>query len=101
MIRFLQNTLGLGSPENRRKYDRYMIVIPIELTVDGENFQCEVENVSAGGLRLTPALEVEAGATVTVTVTILHPQIRIELGGNRGLGLGAHAARGSVVVRLG
>jgi hypothetical protein len=91
MIRFLKNTLGLGSSE----IDANTIATPIELTADSENFQCEVESVSAGGFRLTPSLEAEVGAT------ILYPQIRTELGGNRGLGLGAHAARGSVVVRLG
>ncbi|MDA0341755.1 MAG: PilZ domain-containing protein [Proteobacteria bacterium] len=75
MIKFLKNILGLGHPENRRKYDRYPIVTPIEVTVDGENFQCEVENVSAGGLRLTPALDAEVGATVT----ILYPKSGLSL----------------------
>lgn len=75
MIKSLMSLIGLGSKENRRKYERYPIVAPLEVTVGDKSFQCEVENVSAGGLRLSPALEAEIGETIT----ILHPKSELSL----------------------
>ncbi|MDG2286743.1 MAG: hypothetical protein P8N43_14655, partial [Alphaproteobacteria bacterium] len=45
MIKFLMNKLGLGGQENRRKYERYPIAAPLEVTVGENRFECEVENV--------------------------------------------------------
>lgn len=75
MIKSLMSLIGLGNNENRRKYERYPIVAPLEVTVGDKSFQCEVENVSAGGLRLSPALEAEIGDTIT----ILHPKSELSL----------------------
>lgn len=75
MIKYLMSLVGLGGKENRRKYKRYPIVTALEVTVGDKNFQCEVENVSAGGLRLTPALDVKTGETIT----ILHPRSELSL----------------------
>jgi len=75
MIKSLMSLIGLGSKENRCKYERYPIVAPLEVTVGYKSFQCEVENVSAGGLRLSPALEAEIGETIT----ILHPKSELSL----------------------
>lgn len=75
MIKFLLSICGLGNPENRRKYERYPIVAPLEVTVGDKSFQCEVENVSAGGLRLSPALDAQVGDVIT----ILHPKSELSL----------------------
>ncbi len=75
MIKYLMSLVGLGGKENRRKYERYPIVTALEVMIDGQNFRCEAENVSAGGLRLTPALSVKAGETIT----ILHPRSGMSL----------------------
>lgn len=75
MIKFLMNKLGLGGQENRRKYERYPIAAPLEVTVGENRFECEVENVSAGGLRLSPALD----AAVGDRITILHPKSELSL----------------------
>jgi hypothetical protein len=75
MIKFLLNLLSLGNRENRRKYERYPIVAPLEVTVGDRSFQCEVQNVSAGGLRLSPALDAQIGDVIT----ILHPKSELSL----------------------
>lgn len=43
MIKSLMSLIGLGSKENRCKYERYPIVAPLEVTVGYKSFQCEVE----------------------------------------------------------
>ena len=75
MIKSFLNLFGLGNRENRRKYERYPIVAPLEVKVGDKSFQCEVENVSAGGLRLSPALDAETGDVITV----LHPKSELSL----------------------
>lgn len=75
MIKSLLSLVGLGKKENRRKYERYPIVAPLEVTVGDKSFQCEVENVSAGGLRLSPALDAQIGEVIT----ILHPKSELSL----------------------
>lgn len=75
MIKFLMSILGRGNPANRRKYERYPIVAPLEVTVGDKSFECEVENVSAGGLRLSPALDAKVGDIIT----ILHPKSELSL----------------------
>jgi hypothetical protein len=75
MIKFLMSLVGLGNRANRRKYERYPIVASLEVTVGDKSFQCEVENVSAGGLRLSPALEAKIGDVIT----ILHPRSELSL----------------------
>lgn len=75
MIKFLMGLFGLGNQANRRKYERYPIVAPLEVTVGDKSFQCEVENVSAGGLRLSPALDAKIGDIIT----ILHPKSELSL----------------------
>lgn len=75
MIKSFMNLIGIGGKENRRKYERYPIVAPLEVTVGDKSFQCEVENVSAGGLRLSPALDAGVGEIIT----ILHPKSELSL----------------------
>jgi hypothetical protein len=50
----------------RRRYPRYPVSAPVEVDVAGQTVACGLDNVSAGGVRLTPGLPVEVGAAVTV-----------------------------------
>lgn len=50
----------------RRRYPRYPVSAPLELDVDGRTLSCRLDNVSAGGVRLTPAVPAPVGTTVTV-----------------------------------
>lgn len=75
MIRFLKQMLGMGPRENRRKYERYPVTAPLRVTVGDGRFECSIENVSAGGLKLTPALDAKVGDFIT----ILHPKSQLTL----------------------
>ncbi|HEY9568215.1 MAG TPA: PilZ domain-containing protein [Thalassobaculum sp.] len=50
----------------RRRYPRYPVSAPVEMEVGGETLGCRLENVSAGGVRLTPPVAVPTGTAVTV-----------------------------------
>jgi len=75
MLGFLKRALGLGVPENRRQFQRYPIETPLEVTVGDALHQCVIENVSAGGLRLTPVLDVPVGEKVSIH----HPKSGLSL----------------------
>ena len=57
---------GLERVAERRRYPRYPASAPLEIDVDGATMECRLDNVSAGGVRLTPAVTVHMGAMVTV-----------------------------------
>ncbi len=57
---------GPGRGAERRRYPRYPVSAPLEVDVGGTTVGCRLENVSAGGIRLTPAVVAAAGTTVTV-----------------------------------
>lgn len=50
----------------RRRYPRYPVATTLEIDVADQTFQCTLDNVSAGGVRLTPVIQVGLGTTVTV-----------------------------------
>lgn len=50
----------------RRRYPRYPVATSLEVDAAGHTFSCTLDNLSAGGVRLTPGIEVELGTTVTV-----------------------------------
>ena len=75
MIRFLKRLIGMGAQENRRKYERYPVTAPLQVAVGVDRFECAIENVSAGGVKLTPALDAKVGDFIT----ILHPKSQLTL----------------------
>lgn len=50
----------------RRRYPRYPVSAPLEVDVAGRTVECTLDNVSAGGVRLTPAIPAELDTIVTV-----------------------------------
>lgn len=50
----------------RRRYPRYPVSAPVQVDVAGTTLDCGLDNVSAGGVRLSPGIPSELGATVTV-----------------------------------
>lgn len=50
----------------RRRYPRYPVAAPVEVDVADRTVECALDNVSAGGVRLTPGVPAELGDTVTV-----------------------------------
>lgn len=50
----------------RRRYPRYPVSAPVEVDVAGRILECRLDNVSAGGIRLTPGVPAELGEGVTV-----------------------------------
>jgi len=57
---------GPGREAERRRYPRYPVSATLEVDVGGMTVGCRLDNVSAGGIRLTPAVVAPAGAAVTV-----------------------------------
>lgn len=57
---------GLDRVAERRRYPRYPASASLEIDVDGTTVECHLDNVSAGGVRMTPAVAVPMGAIVTV-----------------------------------
>lgn len=58
-----KSTLGEG---DRRRNERYPVSSGLEIIVDGVASDCRVDNVSAGGVRVLPAVAAPLGAVVTV-----------------------------------
>ncbi len=50
----------------RRRYPRYPVSASVEVDAAGATVNCILDNVSAGGVHLSPALAAPVGATVTV-----------------------------------
>lgn len=50
----------------RRRYPRYPVSAPLEVEIGGETLGCRLDNVSAGGVRLTPPMVTALGTAVTV-----------------------------------
>lgn len=58
-----------SGPDNgaeRRRYPRYPVSAPVQVDVAGQTLECGLDNVSAGGVRLSPGIPSAIGATVTV-----------------------------------
>jgi hypothetical protein len=51
---------------DRRRNERFPVASGLEIIVDGSASECRVDNVSAGGVRVMPAVAVPVGAVVTV-----------------------------------
>ena len=60
---------GTGRGAERRRYPRYPASAPLEIDVGGITVGCRLDNVSAGGVRLTPAVDAPDGTVVTVRHT--------------------------------
>ena len=54
------------SGAERRRNERYPVTSGLEVIADGRAAACRVDNVSAGGVRLVPAVDVPVGTVVTV-----------------------------------
>ena len=67
MINLLKRILGIESPPDRRKYERYVVDAPLKVTVDGKEYECSIDNVSAGGVKLAPVLGLDAGIKIEIT----------------------------------
>lgn len=50
----------------RRRYPRYPVSAEVEVDVDDRTVKCSLDNVSAGGVRLVPAIAALLGEAVTV-----------------------------------
>ncbi|MCR9071779.1 MAG: PilZ domain-containing protein [Alphaproteobacteria bacterium] len=50
----------------RRRNERYAVSSGLEINVGGKSFACAIDNVSAGGVRITPALDAPVGTVVSV-----------------------------------
>ena len=57
---------GLEQVAERRRYPRYPASASLEIDVDGLTVACRLDNVSAGGVRMTPPVTAAMGAIVTV-----------------------------------
>lgn len=66
MLAWLRSIVGSKRAADRRKFARYEVPAPLEVKVADAVFSCRVENVSAGGVRLSPTFEVSPGDEVTV-----------------------------------
>ena len=69
-----------------RKFERYKVTAPLAVTIDGKEYVCEIDNVSAGGLLLKPPVEAEIGTILTVTDHRTGLGIRAEVLGNTDVG---------------
>ncbi|MDF1790817.1 MAG: PilZ domain-containing protein [Thalassobaculaceae bacterium] len=55
-----------ASGADRRRNERFPVSSGLEIIVAGEASECRIDNVSAGGLRVVPAVEAPVGAIVSV-----------------------------------
>lgn len=60
----LSRSVPVGA--DRRRNERYPVASGLEIIVKGELSTCAIDNVSAGGVRVRPALSVPLGAVVSV-----------------------------------
>ena len=86
MKALIERLLGRSSGRENRKFERYKVTAPLAVTIDGNEYVCEIDNVSAGGLLLKPAVEVEVGMILTVTDHRTGLGIRAEVLGNTDVG---------------
>ena len=74
-----------SSGAERRRSERYPVTSGLEVIADGRTSACRVDNVSAGGVRVVPTVEVPVGTVVTVrdpaTVMSLHGEVLGHEGG--------------------
>lgn len=77
MLNAILRAIGLSSKDERRRFERYPVTSPIEVTVDGMAHKCIIDNVSVGGLRLEPPVDAVPGTELTIT----HPASGLNLNG--------------------
>ena len=56
----------MPSSADRRRNERYPVASGLQIVVEGRASDCRVDNVSAGGVRVVPAVDVPVGTTVSV-----------------------------------
>jgi len=68
IVTWIRGKLSKSMPVagDRRRNERYPVSSGLEVIVNGVASDCRVENVSAGGMRVLPAVEAPLGAVVTV-----------------------------------
>ena len=68
IVTWIRGKLSKSTPEgiDRRRNERYAVSSGLEITVNGTSSECRVDNVSAGGVRVVPALDAPVGSVVTV-----------------------------------
>lgn len=69
--------LGDRAPSERRRHPRYQVSAPLQITVGDRIVECRLEDVSAGGIRLIPAVTEEPGTAIIVR----DPNSDLELAG--------------------
>ena len=67
-VTWLRERLRGSTPsgQERRRDERYPVTSGLEVIADGHAAACRVDNVSAGGVRVVPAVDVPVGSVVTV-----------------------------------
>lgn len=68
IVTWILGKLSKSTPmeTDRRRNERYAVSSGLEVIVDGRASACRVENVSAGGVRVVPAVAASLGSVVTV-----------------------------------
>ncbi|SDF23497.1 MULTISPECIES: PilZ domain-containing protein [Thalassobaculum] len=68
IVTWIRGKLSKSTPGegDRRRNERYPVSSGLEIIVDGVASDCRVDNVSAGGVRVLPAVAAPLGAVVTV-----------------------------------
>ena len=68
IVTWIRGKLSKSTPAGaeRRRNERYAVRSGLEIIVDGKASACRVDNVSAGGVRVVPAVDAPLGSTVTV-----------------------------------
>lgn len=63
----LRRVIGRSEqPQERRRYPRYRVAASLFVEVDGRTENCSLDDVSAGGVRLSPRLDAAEGTIITV-----------------------------------
>ena len=77
MIARLKQLLGFETVEDRRQFGRFALNAPLVVTAGSRTFDCRLVDVSAGGVRMEPAIGLRIGEAVSV----LHPGSGLSLDG--------------------
>lgn len=68
IVTWIRERLFGSTPNSaeRRRNERYAVASGLEIIVGDRSYACAIDNVSAGGVRVTPALDVPIGTEVSV-----------------------------------
>lgn len=68
IVSWIRERLFGSTPDGaeRRRNERYEVASGLEIIVGDQAHGCLIDNVSAGGVRVTPALDVPIGTVVSV-----------------------------------